>query len=137
MKQGLIAVIDDDELDMHIYKKIVMLTCPSYRFVGFSNGIDALNYLQKNSNNAAALPDLLLLDVRMPFLNGWQYLEKYCDLKPDLAKATCHYVCSASIDPFDLEFKNSNLHGYFMKPVSPKNILEIIKKSEHFHEVRS
>jgi two-component SAPR family response regulator len=135
MKQGLIAIIDDDELDRHIYKKIVMLTCPSYRFIDFSNGLDALDYMKKNSKNAAALPDLLLLDVRMPFLNGWQYLEKYCELKSDLAKATHHYVCSSSIERFDLDFKNSNLHGYFMKPVSPKDISEIIKKSEQLHAI--
>jgi CheY-like chemotaxis protein len=134
MKQGLIAVIDNDELDRYIYKKIALLTCPSYRFIDFANGRDALNYFRKHADDPVALPDILLFDLRMPFLNGWQYLEKYCELKPDLAKATCHYVCSSSIERFDMDFKNDNLYGYFVKPLAPKDILNIIRESEHYHK---
>ncbi|MEJ6980331.1 response regulator [Pedobacter sp. P351] len=127
MKNNLIAVIDNDELDRYIYKKIILLTCPNYRFIDFSNGLEALNYFKVNAHNVNNLPDIVLLDVRMPFLNGWQYLEKYCEIKPELAKNTRHYVCSASMERFDLDFRNSNLYGYFMKPISPQDVLKIIE----------
>lgn len=130
MKSGIIAVIDDDELDRNICKKIVLLTCPSYRLIDFTNGLDALEYLGRHASDPLSLPDILIFDIRMPFLNGWQYLERYCEIKPNLAKATRHYVCSASIDPFDMEFKNSNLYGYIVKPLGPKEMEKIITYSE-------
>ncbi|MBC8054635.1 MAG: response regulator [Sphingobacteriaceae bacterium] len=134
MKHGLIAIIDDDELDRHIYKKIILLTCPSYKIVDFSNGLEALNYMRKHANDPLLLPDLLLLDVRMPYLNGWQYLEQYCKLKPKLSKVTRHYVCSSSIERFDMEFKNCDLHGYYMKPVAPKDIKKIVFDTEQYNQ---
>lgn len=130
MKNGLIAVIDNDELDRYIYKKIVLLTCPNYRFIDFANGLDALHYIKVNAENAGNLPDLMLLDIRMPFLNGWQYLEQYCKLKPSLAKQTRHYVCTSSMERFDMDFRNSSLYGYFMKPISPQNVLKMINDTE-------
>ena len=136
MKHGLIAIIDDDELDRYIFKKIVLLTCPSYQFIDFSNGQEALNYIKKHANNPLALPDILLLDIRMPFLNGWQYLEQYGKLKPGLAKATRHYVCSSSIERFDMEFKNSNLFGYFVKPIAPEDVLKIVNDTELYNKLR-
>lgn len=130
MKNGLIAVIDNDELDRYIYKKIVLLTCPNYRFIDFANGLDALHYIKVNAEIAGNLPDLMLLDIRMPFLNGWQYLEQYCKLKPSLAKQTRHYVCTSSMERFDMDFRNSSLYGYFMKPISPQNVLKMINDTE-------
>ncbi len=130
MKNGLIAVIDNDELDRYIHKKIVLLTCPNYRFIDFANGLDALHYIKVNAEIAGNLPDLMLLDIRMPFLNGWQYLEQYCKLKPSLAKQTRHYVCTSSMERFDMDFRNSSLYGYFMKPISPQNVLKMINDTE-------
>lgn len=136
MKNGLIAIIDDDELDRFIYKKIILLTCPSYQIIDFANGVSALEYLNKNSQNASKLPDMLLLDIRMPFLNGWQYLEKYCELKPMLVKHTRHYVCTSSMERFDIDFESSDLHGYYMKPISPKNILKMVSEIEEHQNER-
>jgi two-component SAPR family response regulator len=137
MKDGLIAVIDNDELDRYIYKKIVLLTCPDYRFIDFANGLDALHYIKANAQNAVNLPDIILLDLRMPFLNGWQYLEQYCELKPHLAKQTRHYVCTSSMERFDIDFRNGNLYGYFMKPISPQNILKMINDTEKGQDINT
>src|SRR5690349_4127519 len=100
METSLIAIIDDDELDRFIYKKIILLTYPSCRIIDFSNGLEALEYLKRHADNVLKLPDIVLLDLRMPFLNGWQYLEKYSEIKPSLVKHSHHYVCTSSMERF-------------------------------------
>lgn len=130
MKNGLIAIIDNDELDRHIYKKIILLTCPTYQLIEFSNGLEALQYFRRNADVSSKLPDLLLLDLRMPHLSGWQYLEQYGKLKPMLSKSIRHYVCTSSMERSDINFKNENLHGYYVKPISPQNIRKIVEDTE-------
>lgn len=137
MKNGLIAIVDNNELDRFIYKKIILLTCPDYQLIDFAHGIELLDYLKKHADNSSKLPDLILLDLRMPFLNGWQYLEKYCELKHQLAKNSRHYVCTSSMDRFDRDFKCADLHGYFMKPIAPNDILEMINDTEQYKRKES
>jgi CheY-like chemotaxis protein len=132
MTHGLIAIIDEDEMERYIYKKIVLLTCPSYRVIDFTNGLEALSYLRKHAAEASRIPDIILFDVKMPVLNGCQYLDEYSKIKSRMAKQPRHYAYTLSMQKYSRQIKNESLQGFYMKPVSPQNILNIVRESEVF-----
>jgi CheY-like chemotaxis protein len=126
MEKGLIAILDDDDLDRYIYKKIILLTSPGFKVIDFSTGQEALDYLTHNADRKIHLPDIIILDVKMPIVSGWQYLKHYNLLKPILKKHTRHYVCTSSIEQFKDDKKSDDLFGYFRKPLSPEDMRGII-----------
>ena len=126
MNKGLIAIIDDDELDRFIYRKIILLTCPSFQIIDFSDGIEALEYLSRHSKNSSKLPDLVLLDLRMPGINGLEYLMKYAEIKPGLTKHSRHFICTSSMERVGATEAVDDLYGYYMKPISPKDIFKMV-----------
>ena len=67
-----------------------------------------------------ALPDIIFLDINMPFMDGWQFLEEYTKIKPTLSKQIVIYVVSSSISEYDIERarNNSNVSDYFVKPIT-------------------
>jgi len=92
------------------------------KFVGeviqFYDGQPAAEYFSKYENSPAQLPDVIFLDVRMPQMDGWQFLESLEDLELD-KKVVIHMV-SSSISPEDTEKARQNklVKDYIVKPVS-------------------
>ena len=74
MKTLECIMLVDDDADTNFYNKIVLeQTDATNEIVVFENGKDALMYLEKGNNKV----DLILLDINMPIMNGWQFLEHY------------------------------------------------------------
>ena len=88
----------------------------------FSNSIEGLNFLKKNTI------DVIFLDINMPVLNGWEFLDEYLLIRSMLPKTVVIYMVSSSVDEKDvLKAKNiSALSGYLVKPISSQNIMEVI-----------
>jgi len=126
--QALIAIIDDDELDHRIYKFSISQSCPQYIPLHFKSGAEALEYFSEHADDSAKLPDIVLLDIRMPGLNGWQYLEEFSALKNSLSKKNIgHYACTCSLNTEDINYQSKDLYGYYIKPILPVDIKEIVK----------
>lgn len=52
----------------------------------FGNGLDAINFLKQNYGNPELLPEIIFLDLSMPVMDGWQFLEEYIKLNPQIGK---------------------------------------------------
>ncbi len=107
--------------------RLMQLTNVSDRFLTFINGREAIEYLEKHSACVSQLPDALFLDINMPIVDGWIFLEKYDQLHQRLAKEVKIYMVSSSIDPRDTDRARENKHvlDYISKPVSKEHLLEI------------
>jgi two-component system, chemotaxis family, chemotaxis protein CheY len=128
-----IAVVDDDKIFQLItYKTLNTIELVS-RVWQFNNGEEALIYLQDNAGKPEELPDIILLDINMPVVDGWTFLKDYMDIHGGLSKEISIHMVSSSIDPKDIERAKITpyVQEYIIKPIAKDKILDVIRqKSE-------
>lgn len=100
----------------------------------YKNGKEALDYFKDTMEGATdeeKLPDIIFLDLNMPVMDGWEFLNEFIKIKNHLNKKITLYVVSSSIDPRDLErAKSFNLvTDYLIKPIELKKFEKIFEKT--------
>jgi two-component system chemotaxis response regulator CheY len=128
-KAPIVALIDDDKIFQLTAYKTIKATSVTESILQFENGELALNYLRENLTNEPALPDYIFLDINMPFIDGWMFLDDYEQLRSGLVKPISIYMVSSSIDPHDVDRakQNTNVKGYVVKPVTREKFMELLK----------
>lgn len=125
-----LMLIDDDQDYTFIAAKIINQTNAITVNKIFSNGLDALNFLKENASKTDTLPDIILLDLSMPVMDGWQFLEEFVHITPQIKKKITVYVCSNSISCSDIDkaMKISSVSDYIIKPVTKEKLIPILKE---------
>ncbi|MBP6556771.1 MAG: response regulator [Flavobacterium sp.] len=128
MKFNDVFVVDDDKIYHFIVKKLLennnINVSPSF----FENGFEAINGLKSKLNNGENPPDLILLDINMPILDGWQFLEAFKELKSTISKEIIIHIISSSDNAVDMsrakDFKDE-IKNYYLKPMTVEAIKAI------------
>ena len=126
-----ILCVDDDPITLMLCKKVIQKSNFSKEIDTAVNGEDALNYFdgllttKSNSNN---FPQLIFLDLNMPVMNGWEFLDVFSKnqyLKFSKIKVI---VLSSTIDPEDIQKSKQYpmVIEFLSKPITTE-ILEILK----------
>ena len=130
MKFNSVFVVDDDKIFHFIIKKLLLSNNininPSY----FLNGLEALEGLKNKLYHGENQPDLILLDINMPILDGWQFLEEFKKLKDQLKKEITIYIISSSDNQTDLdkaEVFSDEIQNYYLKPITVDEIKSIFQ----------
>lgn len=126
---NILALVDDDDTFVFITKKIIEKTNRVKEVKVFSNGLDVLLYLQTNLNIPNKLPEVILLDLSMPIMDGWQFLEEFITVESNNFKKIVIYICSSSISPHDISRAKqiSVVSDFIIKPVTKDKFTEIIQ----------
>jgi two-component system chemotaxis response regulator CheY len=128
MKFNDVFVVDDDKIFHFIIKKLLANNKIDVSPEFFENGLQALNGIKGKLDRGETPPDLILLDINMPVLDGWQFLEEYIKLKDRLQKDIAIYIISSSDNTVDVDrakdFK-SEISDYYLKPVTVEAIKSI------------
>lgn len=124
-----LAIIDDDEAFVFLTKEIAADTNLVNDIKVFGNGKQALSFLESHKNNEQELPELILLDLSMPVMDGWQFLDAYSYLQPSMAKPITIYICTSSISPDDVSRARamSTVSDFVVKPVTHDNLSAMIR----------
>lgn len=133
-KVELACIIDDDKIYVNLVKKIIEIKKLSENLLIYKNGKEALDYfkaIMENATDEDKLPDIIFLDLNMPVMDGWEFLNEFMKIKNNLNKKITLYVVSSSIDPRDLERARSfNLvTDYLIKPIELKKFEKIFEKT--------
>ncbi|HTN20526.1 MAG TPA: response regulator [Pelobium sp.] len=123
-------IIDDDETYIYALKRLISIKKLSESVLSFKNGKLAINYFIETPLENITMPDVILLDVRMPIMDGWGFLEAFSALDFIGKHKVEIYMVSSSIDPRDLE-KASNIalvKKYLFKPIDFDDVKLIFSK---------
>lgn len=130
MKQfDSVCVIDDDQVYRFAVKCLLETWDLAGTFREFHDGSDAIDFFRSSAKDASKLPDVVFLDISMPVMNGFSFLDEYGKIKDDLAKDVRIYLVSSSIqDKIRQQARNHPLvSGYIVKPLPAEALEEIVK----------
>jgi CheY-like chemotaxis protein len=122
-----LLVIDDDDINIFIIKKIVEKTGYEAQMVAKTNGQLAIDYLKELIDTQQPLPHLILIDINMPVLNGWEFLESYEKL--GITENVDMYMLSSSVYENDIEKAKTykTVKGFISKPLSIERLIELFE----------
>ena len=127
MIKKAIWLVDDDQIYHIIMKKIIIKTDVCSQVTSFFNGKDAIIAISEAIANNTPLPDLILLDIEMPVLDGWGFMQEWQQLKNRLDHNIQIYISSSSIAIEDKQRAKSNadILGYMSKPINTDDLILI------------
>ncbi|WP_348811396.1 response regulator [Flavobacterium maritimum] len=121
-------VVDDDAVNNLICRKVINHVFPKADVQIFINPETALTYIKSIYSESIGKRTILFLDINMPVLSGWDFLEEFENFDKDIKEQLKIYMLSSSIDQLDKDraTKNKNVSGYIEKPLNQKIIAKML-----------
>lgn len=121
-------LIDDDTVFHYLTNKIIRETKKVVSIVSFYNGAEAIEMLTLAQNSNARLPDVILLDLSMPIMDGWEFLEEFSHKIKPKNQPIIIYIVSSSISPTDIQRVNhyKSVKDFIIKPITREKFNYII-----------
>lgn len=126
-KVDTICIIDDDSLYTLLLKKKIEKLQICNNVISFSNGENAILSIKNIVETNDELPDIILLDINMPIMNGWEFMEEFMKIMPYVNKKIAIYISSSSIAAED-RLKAASydaIENYITKPLESETLLKI------------
>jgi len=123
-----ILLVDDDEINNFISIKLIRKALFNAEITACLNGKFAIDQLvEMQRKGADKLPDYILLDINMPIMNGWEFLDEYKRLNIDPLGKTKIYIISSSVFSNDINKARSYplVKSFISKPLSVDKIKEM------------
>ena len=120
----LVLLIDDNDTDNFISRRVIELTQFAERVVVKSSGQQALDYLQENAQTIDDIPDLIFLDINMPIMDGFMFLYEFETLPTDIQQKSKVIILSSSEDRRDVDkiITNQAVIKYITKPLTQDDL---------------
>lgn len=125
-----IYIIDDDKLVLHIFDRVVKKLPVFGAIEAFLDSEEAFEKLLKVVDSKTEMPDLVLIDINMPKMNGWEFIEALAKQRPN--HGIRFMIISSSVDHDDVARSRTyeNVIDFIPKPLSTDKLAYI---SEKFH----
>jgi len=128
-KLNNVLLIDDDLTINYYHNKLIEKSEITNHIAISKNGKDGLeSLLQLNDTKEDKEMTLIFLDLNMPIMNGWEFLEKLSQIKNKIKIHYKIYILSATVNPDDKKMAKDNglVTGFLSKPLTKEN-LELIR----------
>ncbi|HEY4197475.1 MAG TPA: response regulator [Mucilaginibacter sp.] len=116
-------LIDDNYIDNFVTRRILEGGNFAEKVVVFQSATDAISSLRSGT----VKPDVIFLDIRMPMMGGFEFLQEYDKLEIDNKQAIKIFMLSSSLDPTDLKKSTNNKYitQFIHKPITQKTLDDI------------
>jgi CheY-like chemotaxis protein len=124
-KINTILLIDDDLTINYLHNRLIEKSAIAAQVLVAKNGIEGITaFLELNERMKGLDSVLIFLDLNMPIMNGWEFLEKLSKVKSDITMNFKIYILSSTINPDDKKkAKNHPLvSGFLSKPLTKENL---------------
>jgi CheY-like chemotaxis protein len=133
-KLNCILLIDDNRATNYLHKALIDDLAIARQVSVVSNGKEALNFVQEQlTSNVTDFPELILVDVKMPVMDGFEFVEAYKEAGFDQKTNAIILMLTTSTNPKDLARIDSlGVAGILTKPLTEESLLDVLNK--HFDE---
>lgn len=126
-KINSILLVDDDQINNYINKRIIAKLNITDHISIASNGEEAIEHIHKFCSHNGDCPELIFLDINMPVMNGFEFLNEFTHLNLNNKTDVKIIVLTTSTNPGDLtKLKDYDIKGFLNKPLTEKKIIEAI-----------
>jgi len=128
MKKKNFLLIDDNEMDNYISNYMISASKMAEKINVFTSPIEALEYLAILQSNHEEFPDFIFLDIRMPEMDGFGFLEEYSKFPEDIIKKSSIFMLTSSDHANDIKraLKYYFVRKYLVKPLTRDILNELI-----------
>jgi CheY-like chemotaxis protein len=132
MKKPLscVMLVDDNHSDNFFHDREIKKNNPLTTVIFKYSGSEALEYLRSTETTKSILPDLIFLDINMPGMNGWEFLDEYHLLNKNIQSRVIVVMLTTSDNPDD-EAKAKNwdfISDFITKPLTKEIMEDIVDK---------
>jgi CheY-like chemotaxis protein len=126
-----LLLLDDDLIQHKITELIIKRLDFPLKYTLYTHAQEVLTYLIKNHKNFSELPDLIILDLDMPEISGWDFLDIFEIFKHYFAKQISIVILTNSMDERDREriTNYESVKGFYSKPFTQEAMEDILNSS--------
>lgn len=135
----LIMCIDDDPVTLMLFKKVIQKASFAKKIINAINGQDAITQISTINNNTSdqEKPLLIFLDLNMPVMGGWEFIDTFIDSNYFNLNNTKVIILTSTIDPEDIKKSKTypNVIEFLSKPITVETLNSLkIKLKTHFNK---
>jgi CheY-like chemotaxis protein len=124
-------LVDDDEVTNYVHESVIEDAGVTREVLVAEDGRKALNLLQELKEVKSSCPNLIFLDINMPVMNGFEFLDAYQQMKGQLKQPVIIVMLTSSLNTSDVaRARAAGATDFLDKPLTPEKLNKVL--NEHF-----